>query len=205
QAVLDEPVGVDADQVLLLEAAPAVDLRRASHRAQLRSDDPVVKGPQVGRIVALAGHNVMEDFAQAGGDGPHLRADDTLGDLRRGEPFVDELPGEVDVGAVIEGHDDLGQPELRHGANRIEVRQAADNLFDGEGDLLLDLLGSQGRRTGIDLHLDGGGVGKGVEVEVAHGEDTAHGKGQRYPENQEAVPQREVDDPVQHGTCPPGE
>ena len=29
QAVLDQPVGVDADLVLLLEAAPAIDFRRA--------------------------------------------------------------------------------------------------------------------------------------------------------------------------------
>ncbi len=35
QAVLDEPVGVDADLVLLFVAAPGVDLGHAVHRAQL--------------------------------------------------------------------------------------------------------------------------------------------------------------------------
>ena len=48
------------------------------------------------------------------------------------EPLVDELPGEVDVGAVLEGDDHLRQPELRDRAHLLQARQAADRLLDRE-------------------------------------------------------------------------
>ena len=45
--------GIDADLVLLLVAAPAVDLRRARHGAHGRLDHPVVNRAQVGDVGAL--------------------------------------------------------------------------------------------------------------------------------------------------------
>ena len=126
QAVLDEAVGVDADLVLLLVAAPAVDLGRALHCPQLGPDDPVVDGAQLGDVVPLAGDDVVEDLAQAGGHRPHLGPRDALGDVHRGQPLVDELAGEVDVGAVLEGHHHLGQAELGHRAQLLQAGQAAD-------------------------------------------------------------------------------
>ena len=66
QAVLDQPVGIDADLILLLVAAPTVDLGRAGHGAQRRLDDPVVDRAQLGRIGPLPGDDVMKHLAQAG-------------------------------------------------------------------------------------------------------------------------------------------
>ena len=51
QVVLEQPVGVDADLVLLLAAAPGVDLGRARHGAQGRLDDPVVRAVRSSRQV----------------------------------------------------------------------------------------------------------------------------------------------------------
>ena len=65
----------------------------------------------------LPGDDVVEHFAQAGGDRPHLRPLDPVGQLDRRQPLVDELPGEVDVGAVLERDDHLRQAELRDRAH----------------------------------------------------------------------------------------
>ena len=51
QAVLDQPLRVDADLVLLFVAAPAVDLGHAGNGPKLRLDDPVVNGPQLGELL----------------------------------------------------------------------------------------------------------------------------------------------------------
>ena len=45
--------GIDADLVLLLVAAPGVDLGHAGHGPQLGLDDPVVDRAQLGDVVAL--------------------------------------------------------------------------------------------------------------------------------------------------------
>ena len=87
----------------------------------------------------------MEDFAQAGRHRPHLRPFDALRHFDRRQPFVDELAGEVDVGAVLEGHHHLRQPELRDRPQLLQARQAADRLLDGKRDLLLDFFGPERR------------------------------------------------------------
>ena len=125
QAVLDEPGRVDADLILLLVAAPGVDLGGALHRPHLRLDDPIVDGAQVGGVVALAGHDVMEDLAQPGGHRPHLRAARCrCGSWTAAQPLVDHLPGEIDVGAVLEHDDHLRQAELRDGPDGLRAGAA---------------------------------------------------------------------------------
>jgi hypothetical protein len=54
---------------------------------------------------------VHEDLAEPGGDGPQLRIQ-PLGDLRFDllQALGDLLPGEVDVGAVLEHHGHLREP-----------------------------------------------------------------------------------------------
>ena len=54
------------------------------------------------------------------------------GQLDRGQPLVDQLAGEVDVGAVLERHDDLRQAELRDRAHALQAGQAAERLLDRE-------------------------------------------------------------------------
>src|SRR5262249_17408430 len=54
-------------------------------------------------------------------------------------------------------------------------------------------------RGGVDLHLRGRGVGKGVNVEVLQRQPAGDGEGQCPDDHQEAVVQRKVDDPAEHG------
>ena len=126
-----------------------------------------------------------------------------VGQLDRRQPLVDELPGEVDVGAVLERHDDLRQAELRDRPHALQAGQAADRLLDRKRDPLLDFFRPERRRDGVDLHLDRRRVGKGIDIEIAQ-RHAAHRR-QRHDagNDQQAVPQRKVDDPVQHGRVPP--
>ena len=79
------------------------------------------------------------------------------------EAFVNLLPGEVDVGPVLEDGDDLREAELRDGADLFEPFEAPEGLLDGEGDLPLDLLGGKLGGDGVDLDLDRGRVREGIE------------------------------------------
>ena len=54
QVVLDQPLGIDADLVLLLIAAPAVDFGHARNRADCGPNDPVVHRAQLARAAAGA-------------------------------------------------------------------------------------------------------------------------------------------------------
>src|SRR5262249_13341291 len=76
--------------------------------------------------------------------------------------------------------------------------QGAEHLLDGEGDLLLDLLRSQGRGHSVDLHLYGRRVRESIDVEPAQREPADHGAGQCRHDDQKAMPQRKVDNPIEH-------
>ncbi len=161
-----------------------------------------MNGPQVGDVVALAGDYVMKDLAQPGGHRPHFRAFLARGKFHGGQPFVDELPGEVDVRAFRKSRHHLGQAEFGNRTQLLQARQAADDLLDGESNLLLHFLRPQGRRNRIDLHLDRGGIGKSVDVQVAQRQTTQDGEGNRPQDHQESMAQRKINDPVEHGLSP---
>src|SRR5262249_48537976 len=112
-AVLEQPQRVDAHLVLLLQAAPAVDLGDARHGRQGRLDDPVLDRAQLVQRLAAAGDGVVENLAQSGRDRPHLRPGDAGGEFDGIQTLGDDLAGEVDVGAVAEVDDHLRQTELR--------------------------------------------------------------------------------------------
>ena len=79
QVVLDEPLGIDADLILLLVSAPTVDLGGTADSAHLRPDDPILDRAQLGSVGPLPGHDVVKDFAQARCDRSHLRPHDPGG------------------------------------------------------------------------------------------------------------------------------
>ena len=105
---------------LFLEAADGIDLDDARNAQQLRADDPVVHGPQVGRRdrcpvgVArprLGVHDEHEDLAESGRDGAKRRFEPDRQCRSRGrQTLAYQLPGKVDVGTLLEHDGDLGQP-----------------------------------------------------------------------------------------------
>ena len=140
----------------------------------------------------------MIDLAQPGRDRPHRRPGDPRGQLDLAEPLVDLLAGEVDVGVVAEDGDDLGEAELRDRADLLQALQPAEGVLHGEGDQPLDLLGRQRRGDGVDLHLDRRGVGEGVQRQAACGPDPEDDQHGRQKQDDEAVPQAELDQGVEH-------
>ena len=114
------------------------------------------------------------------------------------QSFIDDLPGEVDVGPVLEVDDHLREAEFRDGADQLEPGQSAQHLLDGKGDLLLDLLGAERRGHAVDLDLHRRRVGESVNIQVPHRHHPEDGKGCGPKDHQQAVSQRKVDNPVQH-------
>ena len=147
QLVGSQALGIGRNLVLLGVAANGVDFGNPGHVAQLRLDDPVLDHPQVGRGV---GRTVFLQRARLGLDGPQenlaepgrYRAHDRLDALRQLrlghlQTLVDQLPGEEDVGAVLENHRDLRQARARQRAGLQQPRQAGHGRFHGKGDALL--------------------------------------------------------------------
>ena len=191
------------------EAADGVDLGNTGRIAQLRPHHPVLQGAQVSRrprrAVLLAGlglgiDRVHEDLAHAGGNGTHLRFQvgrqlrfhllDTLGHL---------LPGEVQIGAVLEHHRDLRQPVARDRAGVVQARQAGQRGLDREGHALLGLQRRVTRELRVDLHLDVGNVRRGIDRQVGEAPHAQGNESQGERQHQPAVPDGEADDFPEHG------
>ena len=75
EAVLHQPLRPDQHLVLLHVPAEAVHLVDARDRLEERRHDPVLDGPQLHRREAVALQRVLEDLAEAGGDGAELGVD----------------------------------------------------------------------------------------------------------------------------------
>jgi hypothetical protein len=126
-------------------AAEGVHLDDAADRTQSRGDLPLQDAAQLHERLPLAPNLELEDFAQAGGDRPHLGCAVALGYLlsRGRQALLDKLPGKVDVHVVVEHHGHYRQAEARDGADLGDVGQAAHGGLDREGDELLHLDGPE--------------------------------------------------------------
>ena len=106
----------------------------------------------------------MKHLAQPGGDGPQLRLGNSGGHFHRRQSLRNQLPDEINIGVVLKRHGDLRQPELRDRADLDQPRQSAHQQLDRKGDEPLDLGRDQAGHVGVDLHLHGRGIGKGVDI-----------------------------------------
>ena len=73
-----------------------------------------------------------------------------------GQPLLDQLPGLIDVGAGLEDQDDRGQARHRLRPDDLDALHAVEQVgLEGDRDQLLDLLGRQPERLGLDLGVRG--------------------------------------------------
>ncbi len=82
------------------------------------------------------------------------------------DALVDQLPREVDIGAVLEDHRNLRQAVARQRARLLQTRQAGHDGFDRIGDALFGLQRRVAGRGGVDLHLHVGDIGHGVDWQL---------------------------------------
>ena len=201
EAVGLEPVRVDRDLVLLLEAAEGGHLRDARHRLQAVAQRPVLERAQVGEAVLprVVHEGVLEDPADAGGVRAHLGAH-ALGqdglDLR--EVLDDAAAGPVDVGPVLEDHVDVAVAEVGEAADRLHLRRAEQRGDDRVGDLVLDDVGAAvPARVDDDLRVRE--VRDRVHRDRPQGVDGEEDERGRRQEDDPAVLRAPLDDGAGHG------
>jgi len=131
------------DHLVLLEvAAERVDLVDAGNAFELRGDDPLLQGAQIGEI----GYFLLRVFRHLPFERvlvnlPHGRADrphgylDPLGHLLPSfrQALEHQLPGKVDVHTVLEDNGDNRQAKFGNRTHLFDVRQAAHGHFNRVG------------------------------------------------------------------------
>ncbi len=152
ESMLDQLLRIDADLVLLFIPAPTVHFGRPGNRSKLRFDDPVVDRSKLRQFLApdrlrqlrqidtLQTDDVVKNLPQPRRYRPHLGTLDPLGKLHGPQPFIDQLPRKVDIGAVFEDDHDLRKTEFRNRPQLFQSRQPADDLLDGKRNLSLYFL-----------------------------------------------------------------
>ena len=201
-----------SDLILLGIAANGIDFRHARHIAQLWLDDPVLYLPQVdggvGAAIRLPGaflyfHSPQVDLAESGRYRPHGRRD-TGRQLVPGVlyPLVHQLPCKVDVGPILEDHRYLRQTVAGQGTCLDQVGQPGHHRFDGVGHPLLGFQRGVTRSMGIDLDLDIGDVGHGVDGKLLVTEDPQRSHPENGQKDEPALLDGKANDAFKHDRSP---
>ena len=151
---------------------------RAPHGCQSRNDD------RAGRRRERCDHGCTRGLRKLAGD--------------LGQTFGDGLPRPIDVDAVREGRRDDGKSLNGLRANRGNPLDTVDRILEGPRDEDLDLLRREPRRLRLHAHLRRGELGKDVVLRPLQDETTVHEHSRRECEHDPAIPDREVDNGVQH-------
>ena len=129
-----------------------------------------------------------------------MGASDTLGQgVSLGEALLDELPCPVDVGAGLEDEHDRRQAGHGLRADDVDALHPVQQVrLERNRDELLDFLGGEPERLGLDLGVGGRELGEHVHRGVAKLDDAdgddAHGR----PHHQQAEPQAGTNDCSDH-------
>ena len=205
-AVIAQAVRVDEHLVLLDVAAGRVDLGDAGDRAEQRPHHPVLYRAPLEQLVlgqralAVVGplERVLVDLAERRRHRPEHRRHPLRqvgADLE--QPLHDQLAREVDVGRVGEDERDQRQAGLVERAELGQAGQAGHRDLERHGDEALDLLRRAARCLGRDLHLDVGDVGERVDRKLARRLQPEREQGERDHDDDEALPERSADEPVE--------
>ena len=114
------------------------------------------------------------------------------------EPLKDDLPRKVVVGAFFEGEDDIGQTIERDGTHHHHVGNAVHLEFKRKRDQPFDFFGGMVGPLRDDFDLRRREVGIGVHGHALKGQDAADRDESGQHQHQEPLPQRRLDDSVDH-------
>ncbi len=170
--------GIDADLILFLESAPGVDLGGSGNGPELRADGPVLQRadfrPAFRFGIFGSKEQVMKHLTQAGGHRSEFRTRRARWQFELGQSLADQLPDEIQIGPVVKGHRDLGDAELRDGADLDKAGQSAHQKFDRISNQPFDFRGDHAGNVRVDLHLYWGRVGKGIDVQSPERNEPRH-------------------------------
>ena len=114
------------------------------------------------------------------------------------EALEDHLAREIGVDAFVERQADVGEAVERDGAHHFQVRRAVHGQFERERGEALDFFGGVAGPLGDQLDHGRRKIGIGVDGHALEGngagDDQQHGDHQ----HQEALPQSELDDAMDH-------
>ena len=207
-----QPGRVRRHQDFLLEAAHGTDLDHSGDAQELRADDPVVHGSEVGgrhrcsvgvERAGLGVHREHENLAQTGCNGAEGGFEP--GGKRRSrrvQPFPHLLAGEIDVGPFLEHDRDLREPVAGQRPCVVQQRQSRHGVLDGKTHPLFHF---QRRITGggrIDGDLYIGDVGYRVNGQAREIPRTENPGQQDQHHDQPSLPDGKAKNRFEHGPLP---
>ncbi len=200
QPVRHETLGNDRDLDLSDEPAEGVDLGHAGNAPELRADDAVVDGAQLGQVHPAALHRVQVDLGDGAGERAQrrlrLRRKQLAGAL---ESLVNESAGEVYVDSVLEDDRDSRERILADGAHLRDTGQAVHGDLHGKRDQALDLDRRKARRFHEYRDLDVGQIGQCLDAERAERPDATDDQREHRQQHGRAPPDHPCDEVVDHG------
>src|SRR5207249_4637792 len=197
EVVAAQTGGIDVDLVLLGAAAPGDDVGDAGDLAELALEHPVLDRLELDERHRLRLQRVAEDLAD------HARewSQGRLGVHRQiglGDALLRLLPGPVVVGAVGEEDLDVREPEERIRAQKRHVGDAVELVLERNRDEPLDLFGGVTGPERDHLDLDVADVRIGLDRQPVVGDDARRRQHQGEGQRDEALVERERDEPVDH-------
>ena len=110
---------------------------------------------------------IHEYFAEAGGNGSHAWLDTAWQlFLDLADTLINQLPGPVDVGAILENHGNLGQAVTGNRTCIVEAWNARHRCFNRKRDTLFGFERRIAGCLGIDLNLYIGYVRDGINRQL---------------------------------------
>ncbi len=199
-----QAVRVDADLVLLDEAADAGHLGDARRLRQLKAQVPVLQRTQLSQIVSVAAQRVLIDPTDTARIGTERRCHSGRQAATDGVEVL-KHPGScpVEIGAVVEDHVHERGTEERKAAHHPGVWHREQCTRERVGDLVLDHLRSLAGVVGVDDHLYVGEVRQRIDRCVQQCVEARQSDAGGGHQHQHHVAQRPCDQGVQHGQCPP--
>ena len=178
---------VDLHLELLVALPQIATLATPGHAHQPRAQRPARDHGLLDRRERLRRE---ADHQHAARRGERLQQRRRPGDVRErvrlGQALLDELAGAVDVGARLEDEHDRRQAGQRLGADDLHALDAVEQVrLERNGDQLLDLVGRQAERLGLDLHVGRRELRQHVDRRVAQLHDAYDHHAHRHADDQQ--------------------
>ena len=197
-----QPIRIDDDLVLPLEAAERRDFRHTGDRLERRADREILQGAQFGEIHPSGAvfQHVLIDPAHATRIGPERRRYPWWQELLDPSQLLEHAcPRPVDVGALAEEGIREAHAEHRVAADRLHARRTLQRAHERVGDLVLDQVGAAAHPLGVDDDLRVREIRQRIKWCLACGVGREQREHEHRAEDHPLMTDRQLDDAFDHG------